>query len=235
VKFSLGKFRQESCESIACGDRTFERDVQLSQDMDQRMIVAYLDLKGMSARAIQENLGATLGANAVAYSSVMHYLREARCLRSRSDPPPVEIEREVDDADRVISFTLSRNPFASVRRLSRLTSLLPTTVSRRLTQSLGYTVGHLRWVPHVLSGAQRVDRVSLSEPLLGTLEVQRDLAWHDIVTITPARMDHDIVMQRNQHSDHKMQQDFAHLNRKQQSNEVKQGRHNLIDHSRACR
>jgi hypothetical protein len=111
--------------------------------MEQRMTVACLDLKGMSARAIHTDLVATLGSNAVAYSSVTRYLREARCLPSREEASPVEIEMEVDDADRAILFALSENPFVSVRQLSRLTTLPPTTVYRRLTQSLGYTARHL--------------------------------------------------------------------------------------------
>jgi hypothetical protein len=86
--------------------------------MEQRMIVAYLDLKGMSARAIHTDLVATLRSNAVACSSVARYLREARCLPSREEAPAVEIEREVDDADRAILFALGENPFASVRQLS---------------------------------------------------------------------------------------------------------------------
>jgi hypothetical protein len=112
--------------------------------MDQQMIVAYLDLKQISARAIHTDLVATLGSNAVAYSSVTRYLREARCLPSREEAPPVEIGREVDDADRDILFALGENPFASVRQLSRLTSLPSTIVYRRFGQSPGYTTHHLQ-------------------------------------------------------------------------------------------
>jgi hypothetical protein len=45
--------------------------------MTQPPIVAYLSLKGMSAREIHDDIVATLGPDAVSYSSVTRYLREA--------------------------------------------------------------------------------------------------------------------------------------------------------------
>jgi hypothetical protein len=37
-------------------------------------------------------------------------------------------------------------------------------------------------MPHVLSGAQKGERINLLRRLLGMLEAQRDRAWRDIVT-----------------------------------------------------
>jgi hypothetical protein len=42
---------------------------------------------------------------------------------------------------------------------------------------------HLRWVPHALPDAQKGERVNLSRRLLRMLEVRRDRAEHDIVTL----------------------------------------------------
>jgi hypothetical protein len=38
-------------------------------------------------------------------------------------------------------------------------------------------------MPHALSDAQKGERVNLSRRLLRMLEVQRDQAWHKIVTL----------------------------------------------------
>jgi hypothetical protein len=72
---------------------------------------------------------------------------------------------------------------ASVRQLSGLTHFPSTIVYRRLTLSLGFVARHLRLVPHVLSDARKGERVNLSRRLLRMLEVQRDRAWHDIITL----------------------------------------------------
>jgi hypothetical protein len=53
--------------------------------MIQRPIVAYLSLKGMSAREIHDDIVATIGANAVSYSSITRYLREARFPPSKPE------------------------------------------------------------------------------------------------------------------------------------------------------
>jgi hypothetical protein len=96
-------------------------------------------------------------------------------------------------SDRAILATLEDSPFASVRQLSRLTHLPSTIVYRSLTQSLGFVARHLRWLPHALSDVQKDQRVNLSRRLLRMrmqmqmqmqmLEVQRDRAWYDIVTL----------------------------------------------------
>jgi hypothetical protein len=88
-------------------------------------------------------------------------------------------------SDQTILAALEDNPFASVPQLSRLIHLPSTTVYARFTQSLGFVARHFRWVPHALSGAQKGERANLSRRLLRMrmLEVERDRAWHDIVTL----------------------------------------------------
>jgi hypothetical protein len=54
--------------------------------MTQRPIVAYLSLKGMSACEIHDNIVATLGPDAVSYSSVTRCLREAQFPPSKPEP-----------------------------------------------------------------------------------------------------------------------------------------------------
>jgi hypothetical protein len=44
--------------------------------MDQRSVCLFLALKGLSAQAVDNELAAVLGANAIAYSTVTKYLRQ---------------------------------------------------------------------------------------------------------------------------------------------------------------
>jgi hypothetical protein len=151
--------------------------------MTQRPIVAYLSLKRMSAHAIHNDIGATLGSDALSYSSITRYFREARFPPSKPEPHPANVQRDLDDSDQAILTALEDSPFASLRQLSWLTYLPSTTVYRRLTQSLRFMARHLRWVPHTLSNAQMVEKANLSRQLLRMLMVQRDRAWYDIITL----------------------------------------------------
>jgi hypothetical protein len=130
--------------------------------MTQRPIVTYLSLKGMSAREIYDDIVATLGPDAVSYSSVTRYLREVQFPPSKPEPHPADVQRDLDDLDQAILAALEDNPFAPVRKLSRLTHLPSTTVYRRLTRSLGFVARHLPWVPHALSDPHKGERVNLS-------------------------------------------------------------------------
>jgi hypothetical protein len=86
--------------------------------MTQRPIVAYLSLKGISAREIHDDIVATFGPDAVSSSSVIRYLREARFPPSKLEPHPADVQRDLDDSDQAILSALEDSPFASVRRLS---------------------------------------------------------------------------------------------------------------------
>jgi hypothetical protein len=134
--------------------------------MTQRLIVAYLSLKGMSAREIHDDIVVTLGPDTVSYSSVTSYIRDARFPLSKPEPHPADVQRDLGDSDQAVLAALEDSPFASVRQLSRLTHLPSTTVYHRLTQSLRFVAHHLRWIPHVLSDAQNGERVNLSRRLL---------------------------------------------------------------------
>jgi hypothetical protein len=96
--------------------------------MTQRPIFAYLSLKGMSAREIHDDIVVMLGPDAVLYSLVTRYLREARFPPSKPEPHPTDVQRDFDHSDQAILAALEDSPFASVRQLSRLTNLPSTTV-----------------------------------------------------------------------------------------------------------
>jgi hypothetical protein len=130
--------------------------------MTQRPIVAYLSLKGMSAREIHDGIVATRGPDSVSHSSVTRYLRGARFPPSKPEPHPADVHKDLDDSDQAILAALEDSPFASVRQLSRLTHLPSTTVYHRLAQSLGFVARYLQWVPHPLSDARKDKRVNLS-------------------------------------------------------------------------
>jgi hypothetical protein len=151
--------------------------------MTQRPIVAYRSLEGMPAPEIHDDVVTTLGPDAWSYSSATRYFREAQFPPSDPEPHSADIQTNLGDSGQAILAALEDSPFASVRELSRLTHLPSTTVYRRLTQSLGFVAHHLRWVPHVLSDAQKGERVNPSRRLLRMLEVQCNRAWHDIVTL----------------------------------------------------
>jgi histone-lysine N-methyltransferase SETMAR len=165
--------------------------------MDQRTIVAYLVLKGLSARSIHQDLVARSWGDAMAYSTVARYIHDAHCSPSSQTAAPIAVPSGLDDSDEAILSVLDENPFASVRQLSRLTHIPATTVYPRLTESLGFTARHLGWVPHALSEEQMAQRVELSRELLRILQVQHDRAWHYIVTLDELWLylstDHELI------------------------------------------
>jgi hypothetical protein len=140
--------------------------------MDQKTIVLYLRMKGISLDAIHEDLVRTLCTDAVTDSMVTKYARSAKFSPKKGRPssePPVVESSLVDDA---ILAALADCPFSSIRELSRWTCLPRSTVHRHVTHSLRFAIRHLRWVPHFLTRKQKRIRVDMSRELLRVLSVQ---------------------------------------------------------------
>jgi hypothetical protein len=83
--------------------------------MAQRPIVADLSLKGMSAREIHDDIVATLGPDAVSYSSVARYFREARFPPAKPEPHPADVQRDLDDSGQAILTALEDGAGIDVR------------------------------------------------------------------------------------------------------------------------
>jgi hypothetical protein len=84
--FSGWAQKQEPCQSIFLTHEKPNLYVKVHQKMTQRPMVAYLSLKRMSARENHDDIITTLGPDAVSYSSVTRYLREARFPPSKPEP-----------------------------------------------------------------------------------------------------------------------------------------------------
>jgi hypothetical protein len=120
--------------------------------MDQKPIVLYLQMKGMVLDAIHDDLVYRLGKDAVTYSTVMKYALSAYFSggKEATSHEAPDVERSPLDDAILTALAKFPFPFSSVRELSRKICLARSTVHRyrHLTQSLRFTVRHLRWVPH---------------------------------------------------------------------------------------
>jgi hypothetical protein len=114
--------------------------------MDQKTIVLYLRMNGMSPDAIHEDLVRTLGTDAVTYTTVTKYARSGKFFPKKDRPSSEPTIVESSPADDSIFAALADYPFSSIRELSRRANLPRSTVHRHLTHSLRFTIRHLRWV-----------------------------------------------------------------------------------------
>jgi hypothetical protein len=84
--------RHKQSRSISHTHRALVLQVKTDQEMSQRVIVAYLALKRPSACAIHEEMMATLGLDAMAYSTVVGYHQDAYCSPSSLGAHSIEVQ-----------------------------------------------------------------------------------------------------------------------------------------------
>jgi hypothetical protein len=85
--------------------------------MDHQSIVLYLNNKGWPTQVIHNHLVATLGEEAIAYSTVTKYFREVQIGRNDAMPSSEAISPHIDDSDEAIRSALEELPFSSVRQV----------------------------------------------------------------------------------------------------------------------
>jgi hypothetical protein len=70
--------------------------------MDQKAIVLYLHVRGMSLDAIHEDLMCVLGENPMAYATVTKYVRSEEFPPKNDRPPSQPISVEAGSVDQAI-------------------------------------------------------------------------------------------------------------------------------------
>jgi hypothetical protein len=144
--------------------------------MDQQSIVMYLSLKGLNTVEIHNDLVAPLKGEAKSHCTVMYYLRKPSFSSPKTPRPSESPASILNESDEAVLLTLSEEPFASVRQLARRANLHSSAVYDHLTHKLGCTVRYLRWVPFLLSEADRHTRAQFSFKLFEMLQHQKDRA-----------------------------------------------------------
>jgi hypothetical protein len=130
-------------------------------------------------------------------ATVTKSARSSRFTLDKDTAQPEPMDIGLNAVDQAILTALADYPFLSVRELSRRTCLPRSTVHRHLTQSLHFTIRHLRQVPYFLTQEQKELRVHMAGELLRILAVQSTRQWHDVVTLDESRFswnnDHDLM------------------------------------------
>jgi hypothetical protein len=137
--------------------------------MDQETTVLYLQMKGMGLDAFHEYIVRTLRKGAVACSTVIKSVRNARFAPKTEAATLEPAEGQQGPVDEAILTIFGEYPFSSVRELSRLSFLPRSTVHLYLTQLPGFTVGRLRWVPLFLTAEHKKIGVDMVGELLQVL------------------------------------------------------------------
>jgi hypothetical protein len=82
----------------------------------QRLIGLYLNRKGLTAQVIRDDLVATLGEEAIAYSTVPNSFRAARIIPRDLTACPGATSHHIDESDEAILTAFEETAFSSVRQ-----------------------------------------------------------------------------------------------------------------------
>jgi hypothetical protein len=167
--------------------------------MDQRSVVLFLRLKGLSKRAIHDELVAVLQENAVSYSSVTRVTRfcgevilglnSEAALSSPKDDGLNEVN-EANEVNETILLALSDEPFSSVpsvRQMARRICIpkVVQIVYRRIVDSLHFTVRHqisdIKHQTYALGSSQALRPSESKSSQIGSSRVELSIQLRDLL------------------------------------------------------
>lgn len=160
---------------------TFIKNARLSK-MEQRYEIAFLTRRGMNGKHIHAILKETYGDDSYKQTQVYYWMAEVKAGRTDLSDLPRSGRPSDDGLTRVILNVLEIDPHASARKIARSLFISPSTVVRHLEDNLGYKCVHLRWVPHILTNAQKLRRLEDAKAMLPILLQAQADGWHYLVT-----------------------------------------------------
>jgi hypothetical protein len=134
----------------------------------QRFVIKFVWLREYRPCQIHQELFATLGSGAYSEDSVQYWV-------SRFESGGINCEeisragRPITDLAEAFRLFLQDDPFTNACMLSRHFDVCVTTVKDILACDLGLKEFTRRWMPHTLSGPQKVKRIEASTELLQIL------------------------------------------------------------------
>jgi hypothetical protein len=155
--------------------------------MDQKWIVVFLHLKGLSAKAKNAH---TEFVKVLRSDVIIYRLWQSRygtmsfCKWDRG--------RGSSGRSRFLDYTQCNSggtwndAICFYSQIAKMTFVPPTTIFRRLMKSLHLVLKRLHSIPHRLSDLQKQTRAIMSTELLKLLESMRHYAWKCIVTLDEA-------------------------------------------------
>jgi len=139
----------------------------------------------MSGKAIHDDMLATLGDNALAYSVVKSWLADFKCGRnSVEDEHHSGCAKDAERTENVQNANdmLKEDRRQTIRHIAETTDIRATTVYRTVSGDLGMKRVSAHWVPRMLTDEEKQNPVDVCTDLLCCLQAQPEIFLHRIVT-----------------------------------------------------
>ena len=150
--------------------------------MEQRYVIMYLLRKNTKVLDIIKELKDVYGDEALSRTQVYFWVKEIKGGRCNLNDLPKEGRPVDEQMIKSIQDHLKREPFSSARKIALELHVSPYTVTRHLTESLGYKCMNLRWVPHFLTPEQKRARVQLSKILIPIIKQEEATGFEFLLT-----------------------------------------------------
>ena len=150
---------------------------------EKREVIKYLFLKGMSGTAIHDDMLATLGNNAPAYSVVKNWLAKfKRGRNSVEDKHRSGCPKDAASAENVqiVNDMLKEDRRLTIRHIAETTDIHATTVYRIVSGDLGMKRVSAHRVPRMLTDEEK-QNPSVCTDLLCRLQAQPEIFLDRIV------------------------------------------------------
>jgi transposase len=148
----------------------------------QRIISQFLWTEGADPVEIHSRLLHAFAEDAYTLSSVYEWIRAFRTGRTSVVDEHRSGRPRLDHIDSKILSLFQENEFHSTRSLAQELGISVSTVYDRLLHVLGFSLRHLRWVPHLLTTELKNLKVTTSTEMLRILQDQERMNFNGTVT-----------------------------------------------------
>jgi hypothetical protein len=148
----------------------------------QRVIIKFLSTEGPDASEIQHRLLQAFQEDTYTLSSLHEWIEAFNTRHIIVLGEHLVRRPRLDHIDSKILSLVQESESQSVQSLAQQLNVSLSMVHARLTDVLGFSLRHTRWVPHLLTDELKVTRVATSMKMLEILEQQERRDFAGIIT-----------------------------------------------------
>ena len=146
-------------------------------DIEKRVCIKYLFLKGLSAKTAFDELQSTLGSSAPGQTTIYDWYRKFKQGNFNVEEAPRIGRPKITISEDKVVRLIRKDPYFTPKSMEPFLGIDHRTIKRILVEDLDMVKVSTKWLPKILSSDQKQIRVDCARKMISSIESMDDISY----------------------------------------------------------